>query len=397
MLIGVNLRPAITGIAPLVDRMIGDGVAVGAIGMHTTLPLVLFGLASVFVGVVGNRIGFARALALGLVVLASGCFLRSWGLADGGSSLTLLGGPLLVGLGIAFGNVLLLGVVKSRYPNHLGVMTSLYSTAMNVEGALGIALAVPLADSLPGGWRASLGFGGMAALSPLLFWIPQIARKPVSRVDGNPLEPLARMAKDSRAWQVTVLMGLQSLLFYSSVAWLPVMLQKRGMSESASYAWPTVMQLCGCVASLTLPTLGGQAQIAENVGLRVRYRYGCKYLRNLVVPAGGSRGRNNRLGRRVERGVRHGLAFDSDAQQERERGRLLVCHGSDVWIPHCGAVPLVCRMVERGERKLACRVWFLDPARGRGRGSRILGGTAGLGEIRQLSNERWFGVIRSCF
>lgn len=271
MLIGVNLRPAITGIAPLVDRMIGDGVAVGAIGMQTTLPLVLFGLASVLVGVVGNRLGFARALALGLVVLASGCFLRSWGLADDGNPLALVGGPLLVGLGIAFGNVLLPGVVKSRYPNHLGVMTSLYSTAMNVGGALGIALAVPLADWLSGGWRASLGFWGVAALSPLLFWIPQIVRKPASRVAGNPLEPLARMAKDFRAWQVTVLMGLQSLLFYSSVAWLPVMLQERGMNESASYAWPTVMQLCGCVASLTLPTWAGrlrsQGALASGCGV----------------------------------------------------------------------------------------------------------------------------------
>ncbi|MDQ8180705.1 MFS transporter [Pelagicoccus sp. SDUM812005] len=258
LLIGMNLRPAITGIAPLVDRMIDDGVEVGTIGMQTTLPLMLFGLASVLVGVVGNWIGFARALALGLLLLATGCFARSWGLAEEGVAAARWGGPLLVGLGIAFGNVLLPAVVKSRYPSRLGLMTSLYSTAMNVGAALGFALAVPLADALAGGWNASLGFWGVAALSPLLFWIPQIARRPASRKSGNPFNPFVRLAKDPRAWQVTTLMGLQSLLFYSSVAWLPVMLQERGMGEAASYGWPTVMQLFGCAASLTLPTWAGR-------------------------------------------------------------------------------------------------------------------------------------------
>ncbi|MDQ8184629.1 MFS transporter [Pelagicoccus sp. SDUM812002] len=253
----MNLRPAITGIAPLVDRMIADGVSVETIGMQTTLPLVLFGGASILAGAVGSWLGFARALALGLVVLSLGCFARSWGL-EGAAAAARVGGPLMVGLGIAFGNVLLPGLVKSRYPDHLGVMTSLYSTAMNVGAALGFALAVPMADAFSGGWSASLGFWGLVALTPFVFWIPQVMRKPASREYVNPLGPLARLVRDARAWQVTTMMGLQSLLFYSSSAWLPVVLQTRGMSESASYGWPTVMQLSGCAASLTLPAWAGR-------------------------------------------------------------------------------------------------------------------------------------------
>ena len=59
---------------------------------------------------------------------------------------------------------------------------------------------------------------------------------------------------------MTAQMGLQSLLFYSSVAWLPTMLQLRGMSESQSYGWPTAMQIFGCLASLIIPTLAGRAK-----------------------------------------------------------------------------------------------------------------------------------------
>lgn len=258
LLIAVNLRPAITGIAPLVERMQAGGVGVQIIGLQTTVPLILFGVAGLFVGAIGSRIGFARALGAGIVILSIGCFVRS---ADfTGTDFEKLLGSFLIGTGIAFGNVLLPGLVKSRFPDHVGLMTSLYSTAMNLGGTIGIALAVPLATSLSGGWNASLGAWGYAALLPLLLWFPQMLRKPLVRNQGNPFAGIAGLLKSARAWQVTAQMGLQSLLFYSSVAWLPTMLQLRGMSEAQSYGWPTAMQLGGCVASLIIPTLAGRAR-----------------------------------------------------------------------------------------------------------------------------------------
>ncbi|YCM44392.1 MFS transporter [Verrucomicrobiaceae bacterium 227] len=258
LLIAVNLRPAITGIAPLAERMNNDGLSVQIIGLLTTAPLILFGAAGLFVGAIGGRIGFARALGLGLVILSLGCFLRSWDFGESDRGRII--GSILIGTGIAFGNVLMPGIVKSRFPHQMGLMTSLYSTAMNLGGALGIALAVPLALSLGGGWNSSLGAWGYAALLPLILWIPQIINTPAVRHVGNPFTGIMQLLGSVRAWQVTAQMGLQSLLFYSSVAWLPTILQLRGMSESASYGWPTAMQIGGCVASLTIPTLAGRAR-----------------------------------------------------------------------------------------------------------------------------------------
>jgi CP family cyanate transporter-like MFS transporter len=258
LLIAMNLRPAITALAPLVERMQTGGVDVQVIGLLTTLPLVLFGLAGLFVGAIGNRFGFARALGAGLMILSIGCFLRSWDFS--GTNFERLAGSFLIGTGIAFGNVLLPGVVKSRYPNHVGLMTSLYSTAMNLGGTLGIALAVPLANWLNGGWNSSLNAWGYVALIPLLIWLPQLMHKPTIRQRTHPFAGIIQLLGRGRAWQVTAQMGLQSLLFYSSVAWLPTMLQLRGMSESQSYGWPTAMLICGCVASLIIPTLAGKAR-----------------------------------------------------------------------------------------------------------------------------------------
>ncbi|MDF1741045.1 MAG: MFS transporter [Verrucomicrobiales bacterium] len=258
LLIAVNLRPAITGIAPLAERMQGDGLSAQAVGMQTTIPLVLFGLAGLFVGALGNRFGFARALGAGLVILSAGCFLRPWDFT--GTGLERIVGSILIGIGIAFGNVLLPGLVKSRFPNHVGSMTSLYSTAMNLGAMFGIALAVPLANSLSGGWRGSLNAWGFTALIPLLIWLPQLLQKPRVHTEGNPFAGIIKLLRSARAWQVTALMGLQSLLFYSSVAWLPTILQVRGMSEAAASAWPAAMQLSGCAASIIIPTLAGRAR-----------------------------------------------------------------------------------------------------------------------------------------
>ena len=258
LLIAANLRPAITGLAPLAERMRMDGISVGMIGLQTTLPLILFGLAGLFVGAVGTRFGFARALGAGLVILSLGCFLRSWEFS--GTNFERVSGSILIGTGIALGNVLMPGIVKSRYHDHIGIMTSLYSTAINVGGTLGIALAVPIAVWLGGGWRASLGSWGYVALLPLFLWLPQMLQAPTVRQRTNPFRGLTLLLKDARAWQVTAQMGLQSLLFYAGVAWLPTMLQLRGMSETESYGWPTAMQICGCFASLIVPTLAGRAK-----------------------------------------------------------------------------------------------------------------------------------------
>ncbi|MGK0190142.1 MAG: CP family cyanate transporter-like MFS transporter [Verrucomicrobiales bacterium] len=258
-MIAVNLRPSVTALAPLSERMHEAGMSRQAIGMLTTMPLVLFGLAGVFVGAIGNRIGFARALGVGLVLLSAGCFFRSSNI-DSGASFTSILGAILIGTGIAFGNVLLPGIVKSRFPSHVGSMTSLYSTAMNLGGTLGIALAVPLANSLSGGWQASLSSWGYAALIPLVIWLPQLFKEPNVRSQKSLLGGIVGLMRNRRAWQVTAHMGLQSLLFYSSVAWLPTVLQLRGMSESEAAAWPTAMQICGCVASLIIPTLASRVR-----------------------------------------------------------------------------------------------------------------------------------------
>lgn len=256
MLVALNLRSAVTVVGPLAERMHQEGLNRESIGALTSIPLVLFGFAGLWAGWIGGRIGFARTLGYGLLILSLGCFLRS--VPDEGAGIWRFVGTILIGTGIALGNVLLPSVVKSRYPAHIGPLTSLYSTALNLGAAFGIALAVPLADRLSGGWQASLASWGVVAFVSFLLWAPQMRHTPAVRPRSSPLASVSVLARQKRAWQITIHMGLQSMTFYSSVAWLPTVLQSRGLDETDAAQWVAAMQVLGCVASFIVPTLAGR-------------------------------------------------------------------------------------------------------------------------------------------
>ncbi|MDF1752088.1 MAG: MFS transporter [Verrucomicrobiales bacterium] len=256
LFIALNLRPAVTSISPLAERMRLDGLSRETIGSMTTIPLILFSLAGLWAGWLGSRFGLARTLGSGLLIIGTGCYVRSLGETD---AFFRIGGTILIGTGIALGNVLLPGLVKSRFPNHIGPMTSLYSTGMNLGAAFGFAAAVPLADFLAGGWNASLASWGIFAGITLLIWIPQMLPAPARHSGASPLGGVIALARQRRAWQVAIFMGLQSAVFYSTVSWLPTLLQFRGMSEAGAAGWVTALQIAGCVASLVVPTLAGKS------------------------------------------------------------------------------------------------------------------------------------------
>jgi len=260
LLIAINLRPSITAVAPLAERLQEEGVGRQVVGLMTTVPLILFSVIGLWSGWLGGRIGFARALGLGLFLLGIGSLIRSGHRGEIASLAWLMPGTLLIGAGIAIGNVLLPGVVKRRFPDQVGLLTSLYSTAINLGAGLGIGLAVPIANRFSGGTSTGLAVWGGLGLISLLIWMPEMLKPPAAHARARPLAGVWAMAKRRRAWQVAAHMGLTSAVFYSAVAWLPTVLLTRGMTESSAGWWVATMQVIGCFASLTVPTLAARAR-----------------------------------------------------------------------------------------------------------------------------------------
>ena len=249
---GANLRAALTSVGPLVGEIRADtGISGGAAGLLTTLPLLCFAALSLPAPALARRFGLRRVLTGGLLLLAAGIALRSVpGVA------ALFAGTTLLGLAIAVGNVLLPSLVKRDFPAYTGLLMGVYITVMNSGAALGAGMSVPLAQQGSFGWRGALGVWALPALVAALVWFYLLR-------GDRPMSPVAVTSRGSLwrsplAWQVTLFMGLQSVVFYASIAWLPEVLQDSGMSAAQAGWMVSLMQFVGIPAALFAPILAGR-------------------------------------------------------------------------------------------------------------------------------------------
>ncbi|WP_240422333.1 CynX/NimT family MFS transporter [Listeria costaricensis] len=240
LLIAANLRMPITSLSPLLPFIKQDAPVSSAFaGFLTTLPLLAFALVSPFVSGLSRRFGMRRILFFALIILSIGSFIRPFG----GLPLLLMG-TLLIGFAIAAGNVLVPSLIKQEFPFRLGLMTGLYSIVMNLSAAVSSGLSVPLAETLPRGWQGSLLTFACFSLVALLFWLPQIRQNRERPLDQKTHDKQAvNVWRSPLAWMITVLMGMQSLIFYVAVAWLPEIMQSRGLLPAESGWMLTILQI----------------------------------------------------------------------------------------------------------------------------------------------------------
>lgn len=250
VLISLNLRPALAGVGPLVSAIRTDtGLSNAMLGLLTTLPLLAFGVISTLTPLFTRRFGIEGVLALAMGLLTSGLLLRVIP-----SNILLFGGTLLAGIGIAFGNVLLPSLVKRDFPRHTGVMTSVYSSSLGIGAAIAAGISVPLAADLGLEWRWSLGSWAALSLLALIVWLPQVKKQTLPRHDRSFIKSLRDLGGSKLAWQVALFMGLQSLIFYVVLAWLPEILQSRGLDANTAGWMLSLSQAVGVAGTIIIPT-----------------------------------------------------------------------------------------------------------------------------------------------
>ena len=254
-LVSLNLRPAIAAVGPIAgDIRMGADLSSAAVGLLTTLPLLAFGLVSVMTPLLTRRLGIGRTLLGALIVLALATATR----AIPGHAF-LFGGTIILGVAIALANVLLPALVKRDFaPERAGPMTSLYSSGIGLGAALGAGASAPVALWL--GWRGALAVWGVFALVALVVWLPQI-RGPIRKTEGRDVRAaLSSLGRSPLAWQVALYLGLQSLTFYVVLAWLPDILQSRGLTAAESGGLLALSQIIGISGSVVAPIWAGRVR-----------------------------------------------------------------------------------------------------------------------------------------
>ncbi|MCQ6272256.1 MFS transporter [Pseudarthrobacter sp. R1] len=246
LLIAVNLRVSFVSVGPVLANISGDlGLSSAAAGFLTGLPLIAFAVFSPVAPGFASRMGLDRALWMSLLFLASGIVLRSLPVPG-----FIWAGTALIGLAIAFLNVLVPSLVKRDFPAKVSRVTGSYTATQAAFAAMGAAVVVPVAQTSPAGWRLALGIWvGLAliAMAVLLPWLRRHGSRTVTtKPEGSYRSPWA----SALGWQVTAFMGLQSIAFYVLMAWLPTIEQSRGVSATTAGIHLSVFLLISVFASL---------------------------------------------------------------------------------------------------------------------------------------------------
>lgn len=249
--VAFNLRTPLTAVGSLVSNIQSDlGISNGMAGFLTTLPLLTFALLSPLSSKLGAKIGNKLTIFLGLIVIFIGILLRS-----AGGSTTLFIGTFLIGIGIVTGNVLIPSIIKQKFPEKIGVLTSIYSISMSLSAGISSGMSVPFANDFHMGWRQALLVGSLIAMLAIILWLPQLYHREKAVKVTKTASAANSVWRSSLAWQVTFFMGLQSLLYYCFIAWLPAVLQSHGLSMTMAGWLLSFFQIIGIPASFIVPIL----------------------------------------------------------------------------------------------------------------------------------------------
>jgi len=275
VLVALNLRPALSSMAPLLSEVSRSlGLSAAKAGLLTTLPVLCLGLFAPLAPLLARRFGSERVVLGILLTLAGGMILRS-SLGEFG----LFAGSILAGASIGVIGVLLPGIVKRDFAKHAGAMTGVYTMALCMGAAMAAGSTVPLSQYLGNSWSLGLGFWVVPALLAALLWLPQVgsqhgAHQAAYRVRG--------LLRDPLAWQVTLYMGLQSSLAYIVFGWLPSVLIGRGLTPTQAgivLSGSILVQLASSLAAPWLATRGKDQRLAILVVMLLTLGglFGCLY------------------------------------------------------------------------------------------------------------------------
>ena len=265
VLIASNMRAPITAVGPLVDQIRSSlHLSNMLAGMLTTLPLLAFAFFSPAAPILSRRLGMKAMLLWAVVILTIGILLRSWS-----GSVPLFLGTALVGVAISVCNVLIPSLIKQDFSTRIGMMTGVFSVAMSSFGAVGSGFSFPIAATL--GWPGALRIWAALSILAGIVWLPQALRehrqtpmrdatmgRTADKSPTSATDTKINLWKSPLAWQITFYAGLQSMIFYCLIAWLPDILTQKGVDPQQAGFILSSMQIASIPVIFFGSLLAGQ-------------------------------------------------------------------------------------------------------------------------------------------
>ncbi|WJV64102.1 MFS transporter [Pectobacteriaceae bacterium CE70] len=225
VLLGLNLRPVLAGIGPLLDQIqAATGLSDGEAGLLTTLPVFAMGCCALSGGWLQARLGEYRGITLGISIIAVACILRWWFTTRTGLLIT----AALAGIGIALIQALIPSFIKHFFSQQSSTLMGIYTTAIMAGAAIAASSVSPLSGVI--GWSGALAFWGILALIAALAW-RRMSSLPKPVTGGN---TVSFLRLTPRAWSLMIFFGVGTAAYTLVLAWLPPYYTKLGWSASQS-------------------------------------------------------------------------------------------------------------------------------------------------------------------
>ncbi|WP_334683800.1 MFS transporter [Arthrobacter sp. CAN_A214] len=244
----LSMRGPIVAPAPVITDIQADvGLSAVGAGLLTSLPVLLFALATPLASRVIRRAGPEAAVLICLLGVLVGSGIRSVGPAP-----VVLIGTIVIGAAIAVGNIVVPVLIRRDVPwQRVSGVTAAYTSALNVGSMITSLGTAPLAAVV--GWRWALSGWGVLALAGFIFWLVVSRRRArTPRTDSTSPSPSRGSGRVGRiGWLLTLAFSGQAFAYYALTAWLPTLLfETRGLSLAASGAAASLFQVSAIAGAL---------------------------------------------------------------------------------------------------------------------------------------------------
>lgn len=253
VVLAFNLRPAAVSVGPVLDE-ISDGLAMhpAETALLTSLPVLCFATVGALAPRIARGLGAHRATLVALLLVVLGLALRSQ--AEAPALFLVLSFVALSGMAVS--NVLLPSLVKLHFPDRIGLLTAIYSTALAIGLTSASVLTVPFSGSGDGplDWRQGLlVWAGTAAVAAVP-WIALVRhdRRPDQ---GSATITTGTVARTRVGWLMAGFFGLQALQAYAIFGWLAQVFRDAGSSPHEAGVLLGITTAIGIPLSFVIPGL----------------------------------------------------------------------------------------------------------------------------------------------
>lgn len=247
VLAAINLRPGITSLAPLIERIAAElSLSRSFISLTTALPVLCMGLLAPLAPRLALRWGLERTIVLCLALIALALLAR----LAAHQSVVLIASAIALGAAIAVAGPLLSGFIKRYFAGQMGRVVGWYSLGMAIGGAAGAVLTAPATALFGDAWHLGLAVWAAPALLGVLLWLclPNQLGAGETQEGGLPW-------RQPRAWLISCFFALQAGLFYALATWVVARYHEAGLSLLRSNSLLSISMLMGLPSSFLLPWL----------------------------------------------------------------------------------------------------------------------------------------------